>query len=87
MGVKCDIEISEYIVRALGIKKSEINDVLRQELAVSFFHRGLLSFGQARQFAGLTVWDFIELLRERKIPLRYDLLEYEEDLKTIKGLL
>ena len=87
MGVKCAIEIPEYIVRSLGIKESEINDVLRQELAVSFFHRGLLSFGQARQFAGLTVWDFIELLRERKIPLRYDTPEYEEDLRTIKELL
>ncbi|MBE7546072.1 UPF0175 family protein [Candidatus Kuenenia sp.] len=51
-----------------------------------FFEKKLLSFGQARQFSGLSVWDFLEFLRERKIPLHYDLAEYEEDLETIREL-
>jgi predicted HTH domain antitoxin len=32
------------------------------------------------------IWDFLELLRERKVPIHYDLKEYEEDLKTIQEL-
>jgi len=46
----------------------------------------VLSFGQARQLAELSVWDFLELLRERKVALHYGIPEYEEDLKTIQDL-
>jgi predicted HTH domain antitoxin len=87
MPFKCDIEIPENVLKSLGLRESEVSSVIKKELAAFFFQRGLLSFGQARQFAELSVWDFIEFLRERKIPLHYDLSEYEEDLKTIEELI
>lgn len=83
MGVRCNIEIPENVIKMLGLREAEISDMIKKELAAYFFQRSLLSFGQARQFAGLSVWDFLELLRERKIPLHYDMMEYEEDLKII----
>ncbi|MBU1290819.1 UPF0175 family protein [bacterium] len=86
MTVRCDIEIPEKVVRTLGLRESEISEMLKKELSAYFFERNLLSFGQARQFAGLSVWDFLGFLRERKIPLHYDLAEYDEDLKTIMEL-
>ena len=86
MPFKCDIEIPETVLNSLGLRESEVSSVIKKELAAFFFQRGLLSFGQARQFAELSVWDFIEFLRERKIPLHYELSEYEEDLKTIEEL-
>lgn len=86
MPVRCDIEIPEKVVRTLGLRENEISEVLKKELSAYFFERNLLSFGQARQFAGLSVWDFLGFLRERKIPLHYDLAEYDEDLKTIMEL-
>ena len=86
MLIKYNIEIPEKIIRTLGFKESEVSATLKKELAVHFFQRNLLSFGQARQLAELSVWDFLELLRERKVPLHYDIPEYEEDLKTIQKL-
>lgn len=86
MSVKCDIEIPEKVLKTLGLRESEINEAVKRELSAYFFEKNLLSFAQARQFAGLSVWDFLGFLRERKIPLHYDLAEYDEDLKTIKGL-
>lgn len=87
MLVKCEITLPENIVKALGFREREVSDVLKKVLAVSFFERNLLSFGQARQLAALSVWDFLDLLRERKVPLHYDLSEYEEDLKTIQEII
>lgn len=87
MIVKCDLMIPEKIIKALGFKESEVVPALKKELSVYFFQRSLLSFGQARQLAELSVWDFLELLRERKVPLHYGIPEYEEDLKTIEELL
>jgi len=86
MPVRCDIEIPEKVIQMLGLRESEVSEMLKRELSAYFFERNLLSFGQARQFAGLSVWDFLGFLRERKIPLHYDLAEYDEDLKTIREL-
>ncbi len=85
MTVKYDITIPDKIIKALGFKESEVGSEIKKELAVYFFQRNLLSFGQARQLAELSVWDFLELLRERKVSLHYDTTEYEEDLKTISA--
>ncbi len=81
-----DLTIPEKIIRALGFKESEVEFALKKELAVYFFQRNVLSFGQARQLADLTVWNFLELLRDRKVSLHYDIAEYEEDLKAIQEL-
>ncbi len=83
---KCYVEIPEDTLKALGIPKQEANKAIRQELAVYLFEKGKLSFGQARRLSGLSVWDFIELLRDRKVPLHYDVAELEEDLKTLEEI-
>jgi predicted HTH domain antitoxin len=46
----------------------------------------MLSFGQARRLSGLSVWDFLELLRKREVQLHYDIAELEEDLKTLREI-
>jgi predicted HTH domain antitoxin len=84
MPVKCEITLPDKILIALGLREEEIGDALKKELAVYFFQRNVLSFGQARQLSGLSVWDFLEFMKERKVPLHYGVYEYEEDLKTIK---
>jgi predicted HTH domain antitoxin len=84
MSVTCELTLSEDVVHVLGWRKGDIERSVKQELAVHFFQRNLLSFGQARQLAELSVAEFIDLLRERKIPLHYGMSDYEEDLKTIQ---
>lgn len=61
-------------------------DDLKRELAIHLFREGKLSFGKARELAGLTVWDFHNLLGSRNILLHYGVEEYESDLATLKEL-
>jgi predicted HTH domain antitoxin len=84
---KYEIEIPDQVVRALGLMDREVADSIKKELAIYYFQRNILSFGQARQLSTLSVWDFLEALRERKVPLHYTETEYEEDLKTIEEFL
>ncbi|MBI4681236.1 MAG: UPF0175 family protein [Nitrospirae bacterium] len=84
--VKCEITLPEKIIKVLGLRESEAGSAIKRELAVYLFQRNMLSFGQARQLADLSVWDFLDLLRERKVPLHYGVVEFEEDLKTIQEL-
>jgi predicted HTH domain antitoxin len=61
-------------------------DELRRELAIYLFQQGKLSFGKAREMAGMTAWAFQQLLGSRSVPVHYTVEEYEQDLKTLKEL-
>jgi predicted HTH domain antitoxin len=82
----CKLDIPDEIIRTLGLRENEVSVAIQKELSAHFFEKGILSFGQARAFSGMTKWDFLVFLHERKIPLRYDVHEYEEDIETIRSL-
>jgi len=76
------IEIPSEIVHVTRMTPQE----LRKELAILLFQQGKLSFGKAREMAGMTVWTFQQILGIREIPIHYDIDDYEEDLNTLKEL-
>ena len=76
------IEIPREIVHATRMKPNE----LKIELALALFQQGKLSFGKARQMAGLTIWAFQQLLGSREIAVHYDISDYEEDRATLREL-
>jgi predicted HTH domain antitoxin len=80
------LEIPGELAEALRVPPEEQVARLRQELAVRLYQKGLLSFGKARELAGMTKWEFHFLLGEEGILRRYDVEELEEDLKTLEAL-
>ena len=76
------IEIPREILNITHMTPAE----LKQELAVYLFQQGKLSFGKAREMADMSAWDFQFVLGSRKIPVHYDLEDYEEDRETLKEL-
>lgn len=76
------IDIPREVIHACRMTPHE----LKRELAVTLFQQGRLSFGKAREVAGMTVWTFQQLLGSRNIPPHYDIQEYEEDLKTLQEI-
>jgi len=74
------IEIPREVLHATRMTTEE----LRRELAITLFQQGKLSFGKAREMAGMNAWDFQLLLGSRGISVHYGVEEYEEDLKTLK---
>lgn len=76
------IEIPREVFHAARMTPEE----MKRELAVHLFQRGRLSFGKAREMAGMTVWEFQQLLGSRAIFVHYDLEDYEEDLNTLKEI-
>ena len=76
------LEIPREIVLASRMTPAE----MKQELAVLLYQQGKLSFGKARELAGMTVVAFQHLLGSREIPIHYDVEEYDEDLRTLREL-
>lgn len=82
---KVVLEIPGELAEALRVAPEEQETRLRRELAIRLYQKGLLSFGKARELAGLSKWAFHLLLGEEGIVRRYDTEELREDVKTLEG--
>jgi predicted HTH domain antitoxin len=61
-------------------------DELKTEIAVSLYAQGRLSIGKARELAGMSLWEFRQLLSSRRISPHYDVADFEEDVATLREL-
>lgn len=76
------IEVPE----GLRVPPDELEKRIRIELALRLYEKGIASLGQARRIAGVSKWDFLELLASEGIPLHYGEEELREDLEVAKKL-
>ena len=82
MGALNTLEISQDI---LDSARLTIND-LKLEIAISLYAQGRLSVGKARELAGMSLWEFRQLLASRRISPHYTVDDFEEDLTTLREL-
>ncbi len=61
-------------------------DGMKLELAVALYAQRRLSVGKARELAGLSLWEFRQILASRKIPPHYDTEDLAEELATLRAL-
>lgn len=62
------------------------DDELLQEIAILLYQKEKLSMGQASKLAHMSQWQFQLLLGSRKIPVHYDVTEFESDLNTLREM-
>lgn len=80
------IEIPEHIIQNVKIPPSEVNERLKQELAVHLYEQGMLTFGKARELAGISKWEFHDLLGKNSIIRRYDQEDLDKDMESLRSL-
>ncbi len=61
-------------------------DEIKVEIAISLYTQGRLSIGKARELAGMSLWEFRQLLASRRISPHYNVDDFEEDLTTLREL-
>lgn len=59
---------------------------LKVEMAVYLYAQGRLSVGKARELAGMSLWEFRQLLASRRISPHYDEIDLEEDVATLRRM-
>lgn len=74
------LEIPEDILENVKLPSDEVDQVLRQELALALYARGIVTSGTARRLAQMMRWEFEELLGQRKVPRHYEEDDFDEDL-------
>ena len=79
------MQIPDSVAQALRVPEERIEQELLRELAVSLYARGFLSFGKARELAGLGKYEFGQLLGTRGVSRHYGREELEDDLAYACG--
>ncbi len=79
------LKIPGDVVDALRLPPDEMEAELRKELALGLYQRGVLSSGKACRLAGMTRWEFEELLGQRRIPRHYTEENLEEDVEYARS--
>lgn len=83
MGVQ--LHISDSITQAIRLPEERIAQELLKELALALYAQGFLSFGKARELAGMGKYEFSQLLGKRGILRHYGQEELEDDLAYARG--
>lgn len=76
------LEISQDILDSSRLSLKE----LKVELAVTLYAQGKLSIGKARELAGMSLWEFRQVLGSRRISPHYEIAELNDDLSTLHDL-
>ena len=76
------IEVPRYLLQAARVTPDE----LKVELAVQLYQQRRLSVGHARELAGMSLWEFRQLLASRRISPHFDVGDLDDDLRTWQEL-
>jgi predicted HTH domain antitoxin len=82
---KLTLEVPSEVIDAMKLPPAEIEAEVRKELALALYRRGVLSVGKARVLAGLTRWQFEQLLADRHIQRHYTETDLQDDLGYAHG--
>ena len=79
------LRILEVPQSILDSARLTISD-LKVEMAVYLYAQGRLSIGKARELAGMSLWEFRQLLASRRIAPHYDEVDLSEDMAMLREM-
>jgi predicted HTH domain antitoxin len=91
-------EMAKTIEEIAEIEKLDKSSVIRrlldkgitqwkEEFALKLYQDREVSLGKAAEIASLSIWEFLDKLAEKKIPINYDTDDLLHDLKNVDSLL
>ena len=79
------VRIPADVARLLGAR--DLSRAVRELVALELYREGVISLGKAAEIAGLSLWEMMELLARKGVPIRYGPEDLDEDLRTLEEVL
>ncbi len=57
-----------------------------EDYALKLYQNGEVSLGRAAEISSLSIWEFLDKLAEKKIPLNYSVDDLKNDIETVEKL-
>lgn len=82
MSAVMNLEVPQDVLDSARLSAAE----LKTELAVALYAQRRLSIGKARELAGMSLWEFRQVLAARRISPHFDESDLAEDVQTLRDL-
>ncbi len=93
--IRLDLETDKELERLAKIKDTDKSKLIRDLIllgirekklqeALKLYAQGRITMWKAATVAGISLWEMMEVIAERKIPMPYGIRELEEDLKGLE---
>ena len=79
------LHIPDSVAQAIRLPEKRLAENLLPELAVALYAQEVLSFGKARELAGVSRYEFGQLLSKRGVARHYGWKKVEDDLAYARG--
>ena len=90
-------DMAKQIEEIAEIEKLDKSSVIRRlldkgiiqwkvEFALKLYQDGDVSLGRGAEISSLSIWEFLDKLAEKKIPLNYDAEDLIRDIETVDKL-
>ncbi|MEA3345491.1 MAG: UPF0175 family protein [Chloroflexota bacterium] len=76
------LEVPQDILDSARLTTSE----LKVEIAIYLYAQDRLSIGKARELAGMSLWEFRQLLASRRISPHYEMVDLDEDMAVLREI-
>jgi len=76
------VDLPTDITRAFGGNREEVSRNITLQLAIDMYREGKWTTGRAAKVAGMSLIEFMDLLRDRKIEHPYTTEMVEEDFRN-----
>ncbi len=81
------VKVPRDLVRILKVRDAEVPKLVRLYLAIELYREGMVSLGKDAEIAGVSMWEMMEILASRNVPIQYDVEDLEKDIKTSEEIL
>ena len=66
-----------------ALKEFDKEKEIRLKHALKSYQQGEITLMEAAEVAGVPLWEILEIVREKKIPMHYTLEDVEKDIKSV----
>lgn len=76
----------EQVGRAIALRKILDRGLkeIKREHAIELYAEGKVTLWKAAEIAGLSLWEMLDIVRERRIPVKYTVRDTEKDLEIAR---
>ena len=61
--------------------------MIKLEYALNLYQKGKITLMKAAEICDISLWEIIDIVRKKKIPMHYTIEDVEKDLEIAKKLI
>lgn len=84
--ITTQITLPRTVFMLFKTRQRELEYLIKKSFVLEQYREGKLSIGKAAELLNITKWEMFTLLKEHKVPVNYDVEEFEKDIETLKKL-